>query len=245
LTREPHERILVAVDTPEIDRARGLVRTLRRRVGGFKIGLELFVSHGPTFVEEVRAGGAQVFLDLKFHDIPHTVAGAARAAGRLGVSFFTMHATGGAAMIRRGVEAAAEGADAAGYPPPLALAVSVLTSHDDDQLREIGLVGPCDAAVERLAALARDAGAGGVVCSPLEIAAVRKTFPAGRLVVPGVRPRGAVVGGDDQSRCATPADAVRAGADHLVIGRPITAAPDPAAAADAIAREIGGIPTGD
>jgi len=235
----PRERLFVAVDTPDLERARRLVRTLRGLVGGFKIGLELFVSHGPEIVEEIRAAGDAVFLDLKFHDIPNTVAGAARAAGRHGVSFFTMHACGGAEMIRRGVEAATDGARERGCPAPLALVVTVLTSHDDAELESIGLSGPCGAAVVRLATMARDAGAGGVVCSPLEVAAVRQTFSDGLLVVPGVRPRGTVVKGDDQSRFATPADAIAAGADHLVIGRPITAADDPAAAAVAIAQEIG------
>jgi orotidine-5'-phosphate decarboxylase len=234
------ERILVAVDTADLGRARELVQGLRGHVGGFKIGLELFVAHGPVFVSEVLDGGEAVFLDLKLHDIPNTVAGAARAVGRAGVSFFTMHATGGAAMIRRGVESANEGAREAGHRAPVGLAVTVLTSHDDDEIDRIGLAGPCGDAVVRLAGLAREAGAGGVVCSPAEIAAVRRVFPEGRLVVPGIRPAGATVRGDDQARYATPSDAVTAGADRLVVGRPITGADDPAAAADAIAAEIGG-----
>jgi len=236
---EPRERIFVALDTPDVERARILVRSLEGRVGGFKLGLELFTSHGPELIGEIRDRGGLVFLDLKFHDIPNTVAGAAGAAARLGVSFFTLHACGGPKMIRRGVDAAARGAAQAGLEAPVALAVTVLTSHDDDELGLVGLQGPCEAAVLRLAALARDAGAGGLVCSPLEVASVREAFPAGVLVVPGIRPGGlSAGGGDDQSRTATPATAVRLGADRLVIGRPITRADDPPAAAEAIAEEI-------
>ncbi|HXV77795.1 MAG TPA: orotidine-5'-phosphate decarboxylase, partial [Candidatus Polarisedimenticolaceae bacterium] len=220
MTRSGRERILVAVDTPELDRARGLVDLLGGHVGGFKIGLELFVSHGPRFVEAIVGGGSSVFLDLKLHDIPNTVAGAARAAGRLGVAFLTMHASGGVPMMRRAVEAANQGAESAGLAPPLALAVTVLTSLDDDELARVGLAGGCGSAVTRLAGLAREAGVGGIVCSPREIGAVRRVFPQARLVVPGVRPAGAPVLGDDQSRVATPGTAVAAGADYLVIGRP-------------------------
>jgi orotidine-5'-phosphate decarboxylase len=234
------ERIFVALDTPDVEGARRLVGRLEGQVGGFKIGLQLFTVGGAAIVEEVRRSGAAVFLDLKLHDIPNTVAGAAAAAARMGVSFFTIHATGGAKMIARGVEAAAEAAEAEGLPSPTALAVTVLTSHDDDELHAIGLEGPCGAAVRRLAALARDAGAGGLVCSALEVEAARALFPGGTLVVPGIRPAGKVSGGDDQTRVATPAKAVASGADRLVIGRPITRAEDPAAAAAAIAAEIDG-----
>jgi orotidine-5'-phosphate decarboxylase len=232
---------MVALDTPDADGAAALARRLRGRVGGFKIGLELFNSGGAALVPRIRDAGDAVFLDLKLHDIPNTVAGAAAAIARRGVSYFTVHALGGAAMIRRGVEAAGEAARAAGLEPPLLLAVTVLTSHDDDELSHIGLAGPCASAVLRLAALARDAGAGGVVCSALEVAAVRDTFPRGTLVVPGIRPaQGAVgaVGSDDQARTAGPAAAVARGADLLVIGRPITRAPDPVAAAEAIVDEL-------
>jgi orotidine-5'-phosphate decarboxylase len=141
-------------------------------------------------------------------------------------------------MIRRGVQAAAEAAAEAGHPPPVVLAVTILTSHDDNDLRRIGIDGKGREAVTRLAELARDAGAGGIVCSPLEIAEVRRACPSVKLVVPGIRPAEISVGRDDQARTATPAAAVRAGADRIVIGRPITAAPDPAVAAEAIAREI-------
>ena len=160
------------------------------------------------------------------------------AAARLGVAFLTVHALGGPEMIHRGVQAAAEAAAEAGHPPPVVLAVTILTSHDDDDLRRIGVDGTGREAVTRLAELARDAGAGGIVCSPLEIAEVRRAFPSATLVVPGIRPAELSVGRDDQARTATPAEAVRAGADRLVIGRPITAAPDPAVAAEVIARGI-------
>jgi len=235
----PHERILVALDTPEPEQARGLVRRLAGHVGGFKIGLELFTAGGPEIVVETRKAGAEVFLDLKLHDIPNTVAGAAAAAGRLGVSYFTLHASGGPTMIERGANAARESAHAAGHRPPIALAVTVLTSHDDAELEAIGLSGPCGDAVARLATLARDSGAGGLVCSPLEIARVRGIWPEGALVVPGIRPRdSSAVRDDDQSRVATPGRAVADGADRLVIGRPITRAADPAVAADEIAADI-------
>ena len=233
-----HERLLVALDTPDLDAARRLVRLLRGSVGGFKIGLQLFTLGGQEIVNEVRRGGEVVFLDLKLHDIPNTVAGAAAAAARMGVSFFTLHASGGPKMIRRGVEASAEAAEKIGLPRPIALAVTVLTSHDDDELKAIGLQGPCGVAVLRLARLAREAGAGGLVCSALEVETARQVFPGGTLVVPGIRPAAGSTAGDDQSRTATPARAVAAGADFLVIGRPITRAEDPAGAARAIAAEI-------
>lgn len=236
---EPHERIFVALDTPDLDRARALVTALRGRIGGFKVGLELFTSHGPGLIDEILNSGSQVFLDLKFHDIPNTVAGSAAAATRCGASFFTVHACGGQTMIRRAVEAAGDAAASAGLATPVVLAVTVLTSHDDAELDSIGLAGPCGAAVLRLAGLAREAGAGGLVCSPLELGKIRAAFPEGVVVVPGIRPAGLdAVARDDQSRTATPASAVAAGADRLVIGRPITRADDPAAAAEAIAEEV-------
>jgi orotidine-5'-phosphate decarboxylase len=238
-TPRPHERLLVALDTNEIETARGLARQLKGHVGGFKIGLELFCSHGPDLVREL-SDGSNVFVDLKLHDIPNTVAGAAAALGRLGVTYFTVHAMGGSAMIRRGVEAAAAAAATAGQRPPIALAVSVLTSHDDRSLDAIGLQGPCSVAVERLAVLARDAGAGGLVCSAREVRRVREIFPEGTLVVPGIRPAAsAAVDTDDQARTGTPGDVIRAGGDLLVVGRPITGATDPVRAARSIAEEIG------
>jgi orotidine-5'-phosphate decarboxylase len=231
-----HERILVALDTPNAGWARELVQELSGDVGGFKIGLELFTAHGPSIVREVRDAGSRVFLDLKMHDIPNTVAGGAAAAARLGVSFLTVHALGGPEMIRRGTDAAAEAAEKAGHRPPVILAVTVLTSHDEADLKTLGLAGPCQDAVVRLAAMASEARAGGIVCSALEVARVQQVFPAGIRVVPGIRP--AFASRDDQARVATPASAIADGADRVVIGRPITRADDPVAAARAIAREI-------
>jgi orotidine-5'-phosphate decarboxylase len=197
---------------------------------------------GPEIVGEIRTLGLEIFLDLKLHDIPNTVAGAAAAAARLGVECFTVHALGGARMIARGVQAAAEAAACADAKPPTVLAVTILTSHDDDQLRSLGIAGPGREAVVRLAGIARDAGAGGIVCSPLEIGDVRDTFPAAVVVVPGIRPASLGVNAsvrlDDQARTSTPGQAVRAGADRIVVGRPITAASDPAEAAEAVARDI-------
>jgi orotidine-5'-phosphate decarboxylase len=235
---KPEERTFVALDTRDLDRARELARILSGRVGGFKIGLEAFVAFGPSLIEEMRGLGHVVFLDLKFHDIPNTVAGAAAAAARLGVGLFTVHALGGPAMIARAVEASRAAAPQ-GSEAPVVLAVTILTSHDDLSLRRIGIEGDCATAVPRLAALAREAGAGGVVCSPLEVAAARRAFPEGVLVVPGIRPKAeGPRPPDDQARVATPAEAVLAGADRIVVGRPITEAPDPAAAAEAIADDI-------
>jgi orotidine-5'-phosphate decarboxylase len=234
----PESRTLVALDTGDIHRARALARALAGHVGGFKIGLEAFVACGPSLVEEMRGLGHVVFLDLKFHDIPNTVAGASAAAARLGVGFLTVHALGGPEMIARAVEASRAGAPA-GVQAPVVLAVTILTSHDDDALRRIGIEGTCADAVSRLAALAREAGAGGVVCSPLEVAAARRAFPDGVLVVPGIRPE--TPGSrpvDDQSRVASAATAVADGADRIVVGRPITGAIDPVAAAAAIADDI-------
>ena len=234
----PHGRIFVALDTPDAARARSLARALAGRVGGFKVGLEAFVANGPSLVRELHDGGHVVFLDLKLHDIPNTVAGAAGAAARLGVAYLTVHALGGPSMIARAVEACREHAPVGG-PAPVVLAVTILTSPDDASLARIGVDGTCAQAVPRLAALAREAGATGLVCSPLEIAAARAAHPDGVLVVPGIRP--AVPGPrkpDDQARVATPAEAVRAGADRIVVGRPITEAADPAAAAEAIAEDI-------
>jgi orotidine-5'-phosphate decarboxylase len=197
------------------------------------------VANGPALVEEIRGLGLPVFLDLKLHDIPNTVAGAAAAAGRLGVSFLTVHALGASAMIRRAVEASAESAAASGHAAPCVLAVTVLTSHDDGSLASVGVAGPCLPAVERLAAVAREAGAGGLVCSPLEIVRARAIFAKAVLVVPGIRPAGPGPRPvDDQSRVATPGEAVAWGADRIVVGRPITGSADPATAAEAIAADI-------
>ncbi len=232
------DRIFVALDTPDERRARELVETLVGRVGGFKVGLELFIACGPALVREWVDRGVTVFLDLKLHDIPNTVAGAAASATRLGATFLTVHALGGADMIARGVEASRDAAASSGRRAPVILAVTVLTSHGADDLARIGLAGSPTEAVARLAALARDAGADGAVCSPEEVAAVRRVFPDGTLVVPGIRSAGGAVRSDDQQRIATPSRAVAMGADRIVVGRPVTRASDPMAAVDAIAREI-------
>lgn len=233
----PHERIFVALDTPDVERARSLVHALDGHVGGFKIGLELFCVGGPRLVTELREHG-DIFIDLKLHDIPNTVAGAAAAIGRLGARYFTLHASGGPEMIRRGVAAAREGAADAGLTAPTALAVTVLTSHDDATLKAVGLAGPCGQAVRRLAGLARDAGAGGLVCSALEVADARRVFPDGVLVVPGIRMAEGGVRADDQARAGRPDEVVRGGGDLLVVGRPITRADDPVHAANRIAEAI-------
>lgn len=227
------ERLIVALDLDDADVAAALARTLAGSVGLVKVGLELFVAAGPAGVARVAEAGVPVFLDLKLHDIPNTVAGAVRSAARLGAAMLTLHAAGGAAMIA----AAREAAETAAGPRPLLLVVTVLTSLEGPDLDAIGLAGPAEAAVRRLARLALAAGADGLVCSPREVAALRAAFgPDPILVVPGIRPAGSPV--DDQRRTMTPAEAVAAGADWLVIGRPITRTLDPLAAARAIATSL-------
>ena len=212
-------RCAVALDTADLDRALGLARVLRPWFGIAKVGLELFGAAGPRAVRSLSDEGFEVFVDLKLHDIPNTVGRAARALGTLGARYVTLHAAGGADMLRAGVEGLAEAARPAGSEPPLALAITVLTSDSV-------------AAPELLAQRARGAataGCGGVVCATADLEAIRAAVPELLRVVPGIRPRGAAA--DDQARVATPADAVAAGADVLVIGRPVTAVEDPAAAA--------------
>ena len=232
----PRERLLVALDAPDLDAALALVAQLRPHVGGFKVGLELCTAAGaPRVVEAVAGAGGAVFLDLKLHDIPNTVAGAVRAACALGpaVRMLTLHASGGLAMLRAAAEAAAP------FPQrPLLLGVTVLTSVDAAALRdELGVAAPLEAQVLQLARLAQAAGLDGVVASPHEAAAIRRACGPGLLIVtPGVRPAWADAG--DQRRVLTPAEALASGADYLVVGRPITAAPDPAAAAARIVEEL-------
>jgi len=222
------ERIVAALDVPDPAAAVRLASALKGHVGLFKIGLELFVAHGPEAVRAVAALGVPIFLDLKLHDIPQTVEAAARGASALGAALVTCHAAGGKAMI----EAARRGL---GGKSRL-LAVTVLTSLGELDLADIGTSGPASAAVLRLAKLALSAGADGLVCSPHEAALLRAELGrAPLLVVPGIRPAAAA---DDQKRVATAESAVRAGADLLVVGRPLRDAPDPAAAAEAIASEI-------
>jgi orotidine-5'-phosphate decarboxylase len=231
------ERIFCAVDTADLDAAMVLAELLRGEVGGLKLGKEFFTAHGPAGVKRIAATGHRIFLDLKFHDIPNTVAGAVRAAADLGVHMLTVHAAGGEAMMRAAVQAAENAAQNANGARPLILAVTVLTSLDEADLVAIGQNGPIAEQVARLATLAKTAGIDGAVCSPLEIETLKSRLGAGfALVVPGVRPGWAT--SDDQKRVMTPGDAVGAGADYLVIGRPITRADDPVSAARRIADEM-------
>jgi orotidine-5'-phosphate decarboxylase len=225
-------RLIVALDVPDLPAATQLVNRLARVSTWFKVGLELYTAAGPPVVELLAARGHSVFLDLKFCDIPNTVAGAVRSAAALGVRLLTVHAAGGPAML-----AAAQSALAGLADPPQLLAVTVLTSMDQIELNAVGLKRSPASQVELLARLGLAAGIRGFVCSPLEIAALRAlTGPQGVLVVPGIRPSGSQQGG--QKRSATPADALGNGASYLVVGRPITQAPDPAAATEAILEEM-------
>jgi orotidine-5'-phosphate decarboxylase len=235
---DPKDRLIVALDVDSLDRAVGLVDALAGQVTRFKIGSQLFTACGPPAVEAVRKRGGEVFLDLKFHDIPNTVDGAAREAVRLGVFMFNVHASGGRAMMRAAALGAAEAAQTLGVPRPLVIAVTVLTSLDRAALGgELHVASSVEGHVLHLCALAREAGLDGNVASPNEIRAIRNALgPRWAIVTPGIRPAGGLR--QDQSRVATPGAAAEAGADYLVVGRPITAAPDPAKAAAAILAEM-------
>ena len=225
--------IIVALDVPRLDAALKLAEQLAPVVGAFKIGKELFTSAGPEVVRRIRGTGAAVFLDLKFHDIPNTVAKAVEAAVQLDVQMLTIHASGGSAMMRAAEQAAQESAQKLGRPAPLVLGVTVLTSMDGNDLAEIGVAANVAQQVGRLATLAAKAGLRGLVCSPLEITALRQFIPAGmQLVTPGIRPADSEA--DDQKRTLTPREALAAGANWLVIGRPIYAAENPRTAAEKI-----------
>ncbi|HQW38452.1 MAG TPA: orotidine-5'-phosphate decarboxylase [Usitatibacteraceae bacterium] len=227
-------RVIVALDFPDAAAALAMAARLDPALCRVKVGKELFVSAGPAVVETLHARGFEVFLDLKFHDIPNTVAGAVRAAARLGVWMVNVHASGGSAMMRAAREAAAGFAR-----PPLVIAVTVLTSLADADLAEIGLPGGAAANVSRLAGLAHASGLDGIVCSAAEAAMVRGALGhAFVTVTPGIRLPGDAKG--DQSRVVTPQDAVRQGAHYLVIGRPVTQAADPSATLHAIARSLAG-----
>lgn len=231
-------RIIVALDVDTRQQALSLVEGLPEGQV-FKIGLRLFTAEGPSLLQDVAQKGKKLFLDLKLHDIPNTVAGAVAMAARQGVAMMTLHASGGREMMMRAAEAAVEEAEASGVGRPLLLGVTVLTSLKDAELGEIGI--PADAAgqVLRLAHLAQDAGMDGIVCSPQELAMVRAEFGEGFLVVtPGIRPLWAAA--QDQKRIMTPAAALAGGADYLVIGRPIIAAPSPGEAFAKIRRELDG-----
>lgn len=230
------DRIIVALDLPDADSALAMAERLRGRARWVKVGMTLYYAEGPAIVGSLREMGFDVFVDLKLHDIPHQVRGAARALGALGAGMLTVHASGGADMMEAAVEGAREGAAAAGAASPAVIAVTVLTSMDADTLASVGVAdSPADQVVG-LAALARTAGVDGVVCSPKEAAAMRALLGERALVVtPGVRPSWAESG--DQARVESPGAAIAAGASHLVIGRPITGADDPAAAFDRIVQE--------
>ncbi|QFY08332.1 orotidine-5'-phosphate decarboxylase [Nonomuraea phyllanthi] len=222
--------IAVALDAPDLETAARWAALVTPHVSTVKVGLELYLRYGPDVIASVQgASGVQVFLDLKLHDIPNTVAGASHAVARLRPAYLTVHAAGGHAMIRAAVDAA--------DPQTRIAAVTILTSLTEADLSRIGLAGPADDAVRRLSALSVEAGATALVCSPNEVSAVRAEVGEGiTLITPGVRPAGAAA--QDQARVATPEQALADGADLLVIGRPITASPDPGAAAAAIAASL-------
>ncbi|MBK1704452.1 orotidine-5'-phosphate decarboxylase [Halochromatium glycolicum] len=234
----PQTRIIVALDVASAEAALALADRLDPAQCRVKVGKELFTRAGPVVVEQLVSRGLDVFLDLKYHDIPNTVAGACAAAADLGVWMLNVHAAGGLAMMQAARERLAQTA-----APPLLIAVTVLTSLDTDDLAAIGCAGNPRDRVQTLAELALQAGLDGLVCSPQEVAVLRERFgPQPLLVTPGVRPADTASG--DQKRTMTPAEAIAAGADHLVIGRPITAAPDPMAAVEAIRAELSALPAG-
>ncbi|WP_373083817.1 orotidine-5'-phosphate decarboxylase [Sneathiella sp.] len=234
MRHQPRNAVFTAIDMTDLTKAMVLGAALAPISGGIKLGKEFFTAHGPTGVMSVAGEKTPLFLDLKFHDIPNTVAGGVRAAAKImSPNMLTIHASGGPAMIRAAADASAEFGDAR----PLILAVTVLTSLDDDDLRAVGVNSTTEDQVLRLAALAQENGADGVICSPREIKAIRKIVgPDFKLVVPGIRPAGSDHG--DQKRVKTPLEAMTEGASYLVIGRPITSAANPAAAAAMIVGEL-------
>jgi orotidine-5'-phosphate decarboxylase len=231
-------KLIIALDVETADEARRLFSMLGGQAGMFKVGSQLFTAAGPEFVREIIRSGGRVFLDLKFHDIPNTVAAACREAVRLGVSLLNVHAAGGGEMMRRAAEATNETAARENLQRPKLIAVTVLTSANEGVLREVGVERELETQVKRLAELAAASGLDGVVASPHEIAAVRSVVAHKDflLVTPGVRPADATH--DDQKRVMTPAEAVRAGADYIVVGRAILNAPDPQRAAREIVEEM-------
>ena len=231
--------VLVALDLDDSATALRLAETLRGAVGGLKVGSQLFTAAGPEVVRALTSRGHRIFLDLKFHDIPNTVAGAIGAAAGLGVWMVNVHASGGRAMLEAARRAADEIASRSEQPAPLVTAVTILTSLDQDALAAIGMAGSPIDQVVRLARLAQDAGLDGVVASPQEVPAVRAACGSDFVIVtPGIRGGSAASGPDDQQRTATPAGAIAAGSSYLVIGRPITAAADPRLAASRILDEL-------
>lgn len=233
-----NKRLIAALDVPDLKTAKKLVKILYPTVEIFKIGSILFTACGPEVVHMVHKAGGRVFLDLKFHDIPNTVARAAEEAGKLGVFMFNIHALGATKMMSAAVEAARNAAAVAAKPKPLVLAVTVLTSMDEPDLRQMGIFRSTEEQVIHLAALAKEAGCDGVICSVEETALIRKKLGSNFVIVtPGIRPAGA--GLTDQKRTATPHNAIEAGADYIVVGRPIIEAPDPLHAANEILEEMG------
>ena len=234
------DQLLVALDVETRQEALRLADTLRGSVGGFKIGSRLFTAEGPAVVRAMTERGDRVFLDLKFHDIPNTVATAVAAAANLGVWMVNVHASGGTTMMRAAADAARETAAKRGTPAPLVTAVTVLTSMNQAALRETGIVIDLMDHVLRLAELTKEAGLDGVVASPLETAAVRQRCGQDFVIVtPGIRGGAAAAAKQDQQRTMGPAEAIAAGASYLVVGRPVIAEHDPRAAAEAIARAVG------
>lgn len=234
---EPRERLIFGLDVEHFGEAQWLVGLLRGHVGLFKVGKQLFTHSGPKVLDMIRRKGEKVFLDLKFHDIPNTVAKAAEEAARLGSAMFTIHCMGGYEMMKRTVESSRHIAKQLNIPKPLILGVTILTSMDETTLEEVGIKTPLEQQVVRLATLAKRAGVNGVVASPREIGPIRDHCGSNFLIVtPGVRP--APVAKDDQKRTLTPGEAIRAGADYIVVSRPIREADDPLRAADQIVEEI-------
>ena len=230
--------ILVALDVESAARAVALADQLRGSVGGFKIGKQLFTAEGPAMVRELTGRGDRVFLDLKFHDIPNTVAGAVQSAVATGAWMVNVHASGGRVMMKAAADAARKTAETLGRPRPLVIAVTVLTSMDNEGLAEIGVARPMLDQVVHLAQLAQASGLDGVVASPQEVRAIRSACGSDfQIVTPGIRPADQQRK-DDQARTLTPAQAIAAGSSYLVIGRPITAAPNPREAAEAIAATL-------
>lgn len=228
--------LILALDVPTREEAAPILRQLSGHLRWVKIGLQMFTAYGPTYVREVADLGFNIFLDLKLHDIPNTVAKAVESLAPLPIQMLTLHTAGGGEMLR-----AARSAQQKHNPNLLLLGVTVLTSMDSAGLNEIGVTAPAADQVARLGKLASDSGLRGLVCSPLEVAMLRQKLPAEiQLVTPGIRPA-SEAGGDDQKRVMTPADAARAGSSYLVVGRPILKAPDPAAAARAILTELSGV----
>jgi orotidine-5'-phosphate decarboxylase len=233
---EARTRLIVALDVPDRLSALAMVDQLSGHVGFFKIGLELFTREGPRLVEEIRGRGERIFLDLKLHDIPNTVRGAVRSASRLGVQMLTIHASGGSNMLA----AACQEAESSAFPP-LLLAVTALTSLSEDEVEKLGISVSIEQWVEKLAGIAQESGIRGLVASSQELPMLRAKFGRSlQLVIPGIRPAGAAL--QDQSRTATPAEAISAGASYIVVGRPVLQAADPARAADTIVEEISRVP---